>query len=218
MNNKLTGRLIVIALIVAGVAGGAYAIWDSSIKDHVIPKRFGEVVPDTLYRSGELSTRLMEQTLLEHGIDVVINFTHFDPHDPEQLLEAELVHEHNMSIRYLPLDGKGTHTDPEKGIDAYVQALTEIHFAKMRNEQVLVHCSAGINRTGGAVALYRLLVERKPMDEVYAEMRSYDFNTDDNDRLLPFLNAHIDAIAAELKARGVIDSVPSPMPRFPVDA
>ena len=69
-------------------------------------------------------------------------------------------------------------------------------------------------RTGGVVATYRLLVERRPPAEVLAEMRQYGFDPRKNDTLLPFLNAHVAEWAAALRQMNVIPQIPQPIPQL----
>ena len=60
---KSTGRLLLkIGLIVAVVAAAIWT-WEEVLEDRLIPKRFGVVVPGSIYRSGQLSPTLVQKTL-----------------------------------------------------------------------------------------------------------------------------------------------------------
>ena len=80
---------------------------------------------------------------------------------------------------------------------------------------MLVHCHTGSQRTGGAVAYYRMLVEGRPAPEAYAEMVRFGHDPRDNPDLVPYLNAHMRELADILVARKVIDHAPDPLPVLP---
>jgi protein tyrosine/serine phosphatase len=80
---------------------------------------------------------------------------------------------------------------------------------------VLVHCVAGAQRTGGVIAGYEMLVEKKPVDEAYSQMRKYGHDPRDNPHLIDYLNAHMGELAKMLVDRHVIDRVPVPLPMLP---
>jgi protein-tyrosine phosphatase len=86
--------------------------------------------------------------------------------------------------------------------------------ARRQGEQVLVHCASGTQRTGGVVAVYRMLVQGWPADRAYAEMQLYDYDYDDNPQLVHFLNQHMASWARTLHEQGVIDRIPQPVPQI----
>jgi protein tyrosine/serine phosphatase len=82
---------------------------------------------------------------------------------------------------------------------------------------VLVHCAAGAQRTGGVVALYRLLVQGKSPEFAFAEMQKYKYDPRRSPKLLEYVNSHIGEIAEDLVRDGTIERVPDPLPQLRVD-
>jgi len=83
-----------------------------------------------------------------------------------------------------------------------------------KGKPVLVHCAAGTQRTGGVVAFYRLLVERKSPEFTFAEMRQYNYDPQRSPKLLKYVNDHIAEVAEDLVRDRIIDRAPDPLPRL----
>ncbi|MBT3898454.1 MAG: hypothetical protein HOF32_07210, partial [Gammaproteobacteria bacterium] len=79
---------------------------------------------------------------------------------------------------------------------------------------VLVHCSAGSQRTGGVIAMYRLLVQKQPVLPILEEMEQYDWDAKDDRVLSIYLDKNIDILAERLVSLSVIEAVPSHLPSF----
>ena len=108
-----------------------------------------------------------------------------------------------------PLSGNGT-----GDINNYAKAIAAICEAQEKEKPVLVHCAAGVQRTGGVIATYRLLVEKKDTPFVLAEMMHYGWNPRRNVHLLPYLNSNMAKLAKLLQQMGVIDDVPASLPQL----
>jgi protein tyrosine/serine phosphatase len=193
--------------LVAGAIGGGIWIWKELLEDRLIPKRFGVVTEGLVYRSGQLHPALVERVLREHEIDLIIDL---DP-DETQAARAESEAAEQLGIRcqLFPLIGDGT-GDAEQ----YVLAIRGLVEASRAGERVLVHCAAGSSRTGGVLAMYRVLVEGWSTSRAKQEMMEFDWRPGDG-RLLRFLNANMGVVAERLVECGVIARVPEPLPRFP---
>jgi protein tyrosine/serine phosphatase len=200
---------LVVVIAVVAVAGGAL-LWDGVLRDRLVPRRFAVVEEGSVYRSGQLSRHLVRDVLEEHGIRTVVDLTSPVPGDPDQEAEARTLAELGVAWRRFPLAGNGT-GDPEH----YVLAIEAVEEARRGKRPVLVHCTAGSQRTGGVLACWRTLVLGWPVDRAVEEMRRHGFREDRNPALLPFLNEHLDRIAEGLRERGVIERAPEPLPRFP---
>lgn len=141
--------LVLLALIGAGaVAHHKLLRW----------KKFATVEPGVLYRSGQLRDWQLRQAISRYGIKTVFSFTYTD-YTREAALCAEMGVRHHFC--YLPGDGVG----PD---EPYLRFL-EI----ARNPEcqpLLVHCSAGVQRTGGAVALYRMVYHQWEFEAAIDEM------------------------------------------------
>jgi protein tyrosine/serine phosphatase len=86
--------------------------------------------------------------------------------------------------------------------------------AQQENKPVLVHCAVGTHRTGGVIAAYRLIVQKKDVNFVRDEMVHYGFDPDKNTTLRTFLNNNMITIAEELKTMGVIEKTPPSIPEI----
>lgn len=190
-------RFVRIAALVGLIAGGV-ALWTEVVRDRVIAKRWGVVEEGRIYRSGQVSRHLIESQLKEHGIQVVVDLMGDDPDNREQPFERAVIERLGVELVKCPLIGDGT-GDP----DEYVRAIRAIDAARRADRPVLVHCYAGSQRTGGVVALYRLLVRGDPPESILAELPRYDWRPSRDRILLEYLDKNLPRIAAELAAAGV---------------
>ena len=201
-------RLLFAGLAVLVAAG--ILCWTSVLKDRIIPKRFGVVERQRIYRCGQLSAPLVKKVLAEHNIRVIVDLTSDDPNNADQQAEEKAAAELNIKTLRFPLGGNGT-----GDVNEYAGAVIAIADAQKNNLPVLVHCAAGAQRTGGVIAVYRLLVQKKDPAFVIGEMKRYGWNPKSNPALLPFLNSNMAELARLLKQAGVIDKIPEPLPELP---
>jgi protein tyrosine/serine phosphatase len=198
-------RLLAAGLVL--LVAGSVLCWTSVIRDRVIPKRFGVVEQGRIYRSGQISAALIKKVLAEHNIRVIVDLTTNEPNDPDQRADKKAAAELNIKILRFPLSGNGT-----GDVNYYAGAVTAIANAEKENLPVLVHCAAGTQRTGGVIAVYRLLVQKKDPAFVISEMKRYDWSPKGNPDLPLYLNSNMAQLAEMLKQAGVINEVPSPLP------
>jgi protein tyrosine/serine phosphatase len=181
------------------VATFAWA-WNSKplrLRDLVYPRRLAEVYPGFLYRSGQISPSLIEGTLRDLGIDVIVDLT--GPRgDEAQRREREVAAELGLAYHNFTLNGSGTGE-----IDEYVGALEVIARAEAAGLQVLVHCRAGDRRTGGVVAAYQTLVRGEPWSRALDEIERFNRKPLERSRLLPYLHQNLPTMQARLVDRGV---------------
>jgi hypothetical protein len=190
------------------IGGGVWA-WEGIIKDRVIPKRFGVVQEGQLYRSGLLSEALVKKVLLKYKIKVVIDLAANSPEGSDRKAEKQAVAELGIERLTFPLKGDGT-----GDVNDYAGAIAAIVQAKQEHKPVLVHCNAGLQRTGGVIVAYQLLVERKAPSFVYREFTSYDWDPWNDTALFNYINSHMEELAVLLKKMGVISEIPRPLPVF----
>ena len=129
---------------------------------------------------------------------------------PTHLAEREAVKAMGIEMTELDLVGDGT-----GDLDHYVTAVKTMHERTSDGQQVLVHCAAGAYRTGVAVAYYRLLVQGADPATIPDELRAYGWRDKSDDRLMPYLDEHMEEMARRLQDIGVIEVVPDPLPRIP---
>jgi tyrosine-protein phosphatase SIW14 len=196
---------LIAALCGLAVLSGVL-LWKEGLQDQVIPKRWGVVEPGLIYRSGQISARLVETTLRKYRITTIVSLTFDDPNDKNQIAERLAAEKMGIDLQRYPLRGDGT-----GDITNYAKAVATIAQAKRSGKPVLVHCAAGAQRTGGVVAFYRLLVERRPVTFVYAELCNYGWKPSDSP-LINYVNTNMAAMAELLQQMGITGDVPNPLP------
>jgi protein-tyrosine phosphatase len=201
------GTLTALLVAVALVAGGAVG-WNSHFKQRFIPKRLAQV-NEGLWRSGQISSVLVRNVLIENDIGLIVDLTYPDMSDPDQLAEFRAAKEMKIEHLRLPLNGSG-----EGDIRYYADAIEALDRAERGNTPALVHCAAGSRRSGGVVATYQVLVKGLSPSEAYFELDRYGSRPVAESPLLPFLNSHMAELVALLVERKVISEVPDPLPRF----
>ena len=206
-----TGHKWVFVAVPAIVIGLAIWAWFGFIRYHVIPKKFGVVVPGHIYRSGQISASLIKKTLTKYNIRIIVDLTSADPDNHDKQAEKQAAAELNIKVLRFPMSGNGT-----GDVNDYASAVAAIANAEKQNLPVLVHCAAGAARTGGVIATYRLLVQKIDPNIVEDEMEKYGYPIHDNKRSLrPFLNNNMAEFAMRLKQAGVIEEIPNPLPQIP---
>jgi len=201
-----------VAVLISVVAAGLLAANHrqvTALRDRFIPKRWGVVEEGKIFRSGQLSRHLVKQMLESNRIQVVVDLTWDDPNEPNHQAEVAAIAELGIERRLCPLLSDGT-----GDVHIYARAVSEVAAAVRERKTVLVHCAAGAQRTGGVVALYRMLVQGKSPEFALAEMRKYKYDPERSPRLLEYVNAHIGEIAADLVRDGTIEHVPEPLPQL----
>lgn len=206
------GLIVGVPLAMVGLALSAESL--ARLRHQLFPKRFGVVEPGRIYRSGQIASRLIGDVLSDNQIDVVVDLTNDSPSDPAELADkqAEIAAIDRLGIErhqhILIPDGTGD-------LVTYAAAVKSVADGAAAGKRVLVHCAAGSQRTGGVVALYRLLVQHKPPSEVYEEMQAFKYSVHDSPRLIEFLNGNMRDLAAELVRNGTIDEIPQNLPLLP---
>lgn len=174
---------LVLAAIAGSVAIAAY-VWH----DTRTPRRFAVVVDGRLYRSGSVSPRQLEYLANRYGIRTVISL--LNPDAPESVAERQAAQRLGLTWHNIPLPGNGASTPADR------RRIRQLLVPPLA-EPTLVHCAAGVNRTGLAIGLYRIHHDGWTVEQVINEMLRFDF---DNEATHANLR---DALAAEAAlARG----------------
>ncbi len=176
-------------------------------KYQIVPKRLGIVEQGKVFRSGRIAPHLLRKTLRKYGIKVVVDLTGADQRDASWQAEQKAVEELGITRYNFELCGDGT-----GNITNYARAISAIEQAKKENKPVLVHCAAGVQRTGGVIASYRLLVEQQQPATAYAELGRYGWKSRHDRVMLDYLNSHMNELAALLQEMKVIAEAPRPAP------
>jgi len=187
--------------------------WGSSpinLRERIFPTNLVEVERGWLYRSGLIRPNLVEVTLRNLKIDLIVDLTHdLGQRDPRQVAEKRAAEKLGIKILRFPMSGKGIGT-----VDQYAAAIGAIASAGHEGQHVLVHCAAGDRRSGGVLAAYQILVKGVPPAEARLELERFSTDRGAETALMRFLREHLDEIAQRLVETGVIARVPDPMPEF----
>lgn len=199
---RLPTIAFVLALVAAGIVGGRWYYLQRITN-------WGVVEPGKLYRSALVPKSMLRDKLEDNKIAMILNLSNSTEGGEDLVAEKRLAQEMHISRRDLPLNGDGLGNPM-----TYADAITAIFQANGRGEAVLVHCHSGAQRTGGVIATYRILVEKMPPGQAYAEMLHYGYDPKGNPQLIPFLNKNMAGWATELRNRNVIDRVPATIPQI----
>ena len=197
--------------------------------EYVHHKRLREVVPGVLYRSGQLTADGLRAAAARLGVRTVVNCQNEfpDPDLPRSFWDRRPVRESDLcrqlGARYVHLDPDlcPNRTDPDarpRVIDEFLALLDD-----PANRPVLLHCKAGLHRTGVLVAAYRVEREGWGHAAALAELKAHGFGDRDataaNDYIQQYiLNCHRGG-TAEPGGRGeraaLSPRAPGPAPRTP---
>ena len=167
-----------LVAVVAGLLVGAPLAYSMSRQQH--RRNFRVVEEGVLYRSGQLSPAGLAGTIDDYRIKTVITLR--TTRRPEEGFpddwEAGVCAA--RGLKHLRLVPKVWGPD-EKGdipADFNVRRFMEV-MDDPASHPVLVHCFAGIHRTGTLVAVFRMERHRWPADRAIAEMEFCGFDPED---------------------------------------
>lgn len=183
------GLGVLIAII------GGVALWKAAIAPNLFPHNFGVVEEGKIYRSGRLTPAALERAYHQYGLKTIIDFGGYEPGSDHDRREQRTAKALGIKRYVLRLEGDGT-GNPNN----YVEALRLM--TDPENQPVLVHCSAGAQRTGCAVILYRHIVQHRLVMDAFRESQRYDHDWADNPGLLGMVAEYGDDIARAYREGG----------------
>jgi tyrosine-protein phosphatase SIW14 len=166
-------------LLVGVVASIAWYAWNQ--EHHYRNVRV--VKPGVLYRSGQLTKKGLERVLYENNIATVISLRGNTQGQPSTHAWEEAVCFKNF-VHYvsIPLGSTEQRTHPSPGesfqlIDGAAKQFLDIMTDPVTYPRpVLVHCLAGVHRTGVMAALFRIEKEGWTRERAIAEMRALGYD------------------------------------------
>jgi protein tyrosine/serine phosphatase len=154
-------------------------------------RNFHVVHPGVLYRSGQLSRVGLERVIHDYGIRTVVSLRDSEVEGGRPPDWAEEQYCRQQDIRYVRLGPQHWWSpDGAAPADANVRTFLAV-MDDPSHYPVLVHCFAGIHRTGAMVAVYRMEYDRWPTAEALDELRANGYrNLDDEWDVLGYLEQY----------------------------
>jgi tyrosine-protein phosphatase SIW14 len=196
--NKETMRLWTRRALAAAIAGVVLAPPFALYRAHyATTKRLREVAPGRFYRSGQMNAAGFRDTIERYKIKTVVNLQHENP-DPnlaERWLGKPAIHEKDLCeqlrVRYVLLTPDIL---PEPN-DLRKQPPAVADFLKLLDDEsaypILIHCKAGLHRTGRLTAIYRMEKEgwdtREALRELRANGYGYAAASESDDFIIQFV-------------------------------
>jgi len=180
MNFKL------VAVIFVFVAAGVLLVLvpvSLALRSQNEKKHFRTVREGVFYRSGQMSVPGLARTVHDFSIRTVITLRDSEkpglsPPDKE---EETWCHESGLNFfRLRPLAWEGQNGSPapvEANVSKYLEVLSN-----PSNYPILLHCFAGIHRTGAYTAIYRMEIENWQLEKALEEMKACGYANLENDR------------------------------------
>jgi protein tyrosine phosphatase (PTP) superfamily phosphohydrolase (DUF442 family) len=172
-------RWLLVAVIVFMVAVAPFVYFRDV---YGYSKRLREVVPGRVYRSGQMTAEGFIDAFRRHHFKTFVNFQDDYP-DPDleesfwrpgTIKESELCR--RLGVRYVFIGpdlvprNHVTEQRPE-AIDRLLALLDD-----EANYPVLLHCKAGLHRTGIMVAIYRMEYQGWTVAEAVREMKAHGYS------------------------------------------
>jgi len=179
MARYLRGALVAVILFLVVVVPVVYYR-----ATYAHAKRLRVVEPGRVYRSGQMTARGFEDAIRRYGIRTVVNLQdeYPDPDVARGYFDRSVVKEtdlcRRLGVRYvfLSLD-----TLPRRQVPAHrpaaIEEMLEV-FDDESNYPLLIHCRAGLHRTGCMVAVYRMEYEGWTPEQAVEEMKAHGFGDD----------------------------------------
>ena len=171
-------RITIVLPILVLFAAAAVTI--KYTRYYFLPRQLGVVEKGHIYRGGEQEAGPYERIIAQDGIRSIVTLLNEEPDDPHQQIEHRLVSEHDLRLLRFPMPGDG-----RASFDALEATADAI--ADPANQPVYVHCAAGVQRTGAAVAVYRMRHCGWTLDQALAEAAANEITP----RQSPELIAHL---------------------------
>lgn len=189
LNKNLTISLVLSSTLLTG------CITSPSLDAEQRPTQWGQQlsqannfyqISDTVFRSEQPDASLLP-LLNQHGIDRVINLR-------SRNSDKAVFQSQRQSLRHIPI-----HTWALDREDLLL-VMQDIQLAKQQQQQVLLHCYHGSDRTGASVAMYRIIFQNWSKEDALNEMKhgGYGFHPIWRNIENVFSNENIQWVRSEL--------------------
>jgi protein tyrosine/serine phosphatase len=143
-------------------------------------RNFREVVPETLYRSGQLSPQGLAKVCNEYGIKTIVCLRENDRIDDknpaqERWEETFALNNYITFVRLPPRSWwavEGQEPPAMVNVRRFLEVLNDpVKYPR----PILLHCFAGEHRTGVYVAIYRMEVDHWTREQAVEELMRYGY-------------------------------------------
>lgn len=188
------GQIVLVVAFLATVSGGFY-FYFRSVYEH--SKRLRVVEPGVLYRSGQLTADGFRDAVKRYQIRTIVNVQdevpdpnlHHGPLSIGHTKETQLCKELGVNYVWLApgLEPRSKPGGPKPAvIDEWLAVLDD-----PSNFPILLHCKAGLHRTGVLTAVYRMEHHGWSRQAAYRELKAHGFGdtvcTDANDYVIQYV-------------------------------
>ena len=180
-------KTLVPVLCVLLIAACVAAPIGLAVGERMQTPNFHVVRDGVLYRSAQMSLFGLQRTIHDLGIRTVVNLR--DGIQTADVREEEFCKNEEINfvrIRPLSWDGVRGNAPVDAGVDRFLAVMRD-----KENYPVLIHCFAGIHRTGAYCAVYRMELEGWSNEEAIAELKSHGYvNFDCEDDIRGYLSTY----------------------------
>jgi protein tyrosine phosphatase (PTP) superfamily phosphohydrolase (DUF442 family) len=160
-------------------------------------KRFRPIDEGRIFRSGCLTADGFREVIKKHKIKTVITFWDENPDpnlptsrfDSATTKESELCASLGVNYRFIFVK-LNENNEPFKGTPPAVAEFLSI-MDKEESFPVLVHCKAGLHRTGVMTAIYRMEYDGWSRAEALRELRAHGFGYWTANRSNPYIEQYV---------------------------
>jgi protein tyrosine/serine phosphatase len=129
-------------------------------------KNFGEVEPGTLYRAARCDSAGIDQLVSHYHIRTVVNLDKDDD-------VCDAIHRHGLHYYKFPSRGESRN---ESQMKQFLKLMADGRAGTAADVlPVYVHCDRGADRTGEAVAAYRIVFQGWKVEHAIAELPKYHY-------------------------------------------
>ncbi len=191
------GVTTLVAVLGLGLFHFYRGVWEKG-------KRLRVAVPGRLYRSGQLTVAGFADAVHRYGIRSVVNVQQEFP-DPSirmDYISRATIGEQEMcktfGVKYIHVkpDLISSAEYPKKR-PAVLDDMLAV-YDDPRNYPMLIHCKAGLHRTGLLTALHRVEYQGWTVGEAYRELKAHDFG----DKACTEANLYVKQYLLDYKPRG----------------
>jgi len=148
--------------LLAGSLAGLGLFGLAALGPSLLGDNFRAVVPGRVYRSGQLSPENLEERVLRHGIQSIVNLRGEKENRDWYRRELEVAERHEVGFRSIDLVPERLPSQPD--VVALIDSLESL------SQPILIHCSAGSDRTGFASVIARMALDGAAFEDARSEL------------------------------------------------